>query len=170
MNYFELFGLPVSYDLSVGELKDRYRDLQRAFHPDRYAAGSQSEKLLAMQKATEINDAFATLKSSVERAEYMLKLAGLDISHETTTLKDPAFLMQQMEYREHLEEIQNLSDPLDEIMAFEDQLAEEHQNLVKNISVLLAQDEHQKAAAEVRKLKFIEKLQAELERLEDQAS
>lgn len=170
MNYFELFDFPVSYDLNTSVLKDRYRDLQRAFHPDRYAAGSQSEKLLAMQKATEINDAFSTLKSPVARAEYLLKLAGLDIAHETTTLKDPAFLMQQMEYREHLEEIEAMSDPFDAIMEFESQLAKEHNALEHRIASLLAEQNYQKTAAEVRKLKFIEKLQAELERLEDQAS
>ena len=168
MNYFELFNLEVGYDLDVKQLADHYRQLQRAFHPDQYAAGSESEKLMAVKKSAQINDAFSTLKSPVARAEYLLSLAGLDLAHETKTLQDPAFLMQQMEYREHLEDIQHMSDPLSAIVEFEQTLEQEQLALQGKISQQLKTEDFESAANSVRKLKFMFKLISELERLEDQ--
>ncbi|MER2493956.1 co-chaperone HscB [Catenovulum sediminis] len=169
MKFFEIFNLKPDFDIDVSLLSQKYRDLQRAFHPDQYASGSESEKLLALKKATEINDAYTTLKSPVSRAEYILKENGLDISHETTTIKDPSFLMQQMEYREHLEEISDMTEPYDAIIEFEDTLSAEQVELQEKISRDLRNAHHQEAASALRKLKFIVKLQAELERLEDQS-
>ncbi|MCU4676985.1 co-chaperone HscB [Catenovulum sp. 2E275] len=168
MNYFELFNFEVGYDLDVKQLADRYRQLQRAFHPDQYASGSESERLLAVKKSAQINDAFSTLKSPVARAEYLLAMAGIELSHETKTLQDPVFLMQQMEYREHLEDIQQMSDPLNAIMEFEQTLEQEQSALQQAISAQLQNKDFDAAANSVRKLKFMIKLNSELERLEDQ--
>ncbi len=170
MNYFELFNLEVGYDLDVKQLAAHYRQLQRAFHPDQYASGSESERLLAVKKSAQINDAFSTLKSPVSRAEYLLSLAGIDISHETKTIQDPEFLMQQMEYREHLEDILQMSDPLSAIIDFEKTLADEANQLQQAISQQLSQTDYDSAANSVRKLKFMIKLNNELERLEDQVA
>ncbi|EWH12341.1 co-chaperone HscB [Catenovulum agarivorans DS-2] len=170
MNFFEIFDFEPAFDLDVNTLSARYKNLQRAFHPDQYASANESQKLLALRKATEINDAYATLKSATSRAEYLLKLAGLDISHETTTVKDPSFLMQQMEYRERLEDISALSDPYDAIVAFEEELEAEQAELEALIGRELKSAHYEQAANAVRKLKFVNKLQTELERLEDEAS
>ncbi|WP_016954975.1 co-chaperone HscB [Catenovulum agarivorans] len=170
MNFFEIFNFEPDFNLDVNSLSARYKDLQRAFHPDQYASANESQKLLALQKATEINDAYATLKSTVSRAEYLLKLVGLDISHETTTVKDPSFLMQQMEYREKLEDISALSDPYDAIIEFEQELEQEQAELEATIGRELKSAHYEQAANAVRKLKFIKKLQVELERLEDEVS
>ncbi|KMT65522.1 co-chaperone HscB [Catenovulum maritimum] len=170
MNYFDLFKLPVSFELDSKKLAADYRLLQRHFHPDQYANASDGEKLLAVKKAAEINDAFTTLKSPIARAEYILSLNGLDIAHETQTIQDTAFLMQQMEYREHLEDIENNPDPFDAIVEFEAELAQ-HVKLFQNqLATQLAESLYNEAADSVRKLKFIVKLQTELERLEDQVA
>ncbi|WAJ69024.1 co-chaperone HscB [Catenovulum adriaticum] len=170
MNFFELFNLEAGYDLDVKLLAERYRQLQRAFHPDKYASGSESERLLAVKKSAQINDAFSTLKSPVARAEYLLNLVGIDLAHETKTLQDPEFLMQQMEYREHLEDVQAMSDPFPAIVDFEKTLAQEQATLQQSISQQLADAAYDDAANSVRKLKFIIKLNHELERLEDQVT
>lgn len=170
MNYFEIFSLPVSFDVNLALLNSSYRELQRAVHPDKFAHASEQQQLLSVQKAAQINDAYQTLKSPVSRAEYMLKLAGVELHHEQQTIKDPVFLMQQMELREELEEISDTADPEKAIAAFEGQLKLMINGLQDKIRSLLQTGEPQalaQAADEVRKLKFKLKLQHELEQLEE---
>ena len=170
MNYFELFSLPVNFTVDVAKLSTAYRDLQRTVHPDKFAHASEQQQLLSVQKAAQINDAFQTLKHPVSRAEYLLSLAGIELQHEHQTLKDPVFLMQQMELREELEEISETADPEAAIAAFERQLKGMIADLQANIQRLLDDGESKalaQAADEVRKLKFKLKLQQELEQLEE---
>ena len=68
-NFFELFALPVSYEIDNNALRERYRELQRSVHPDRYANASAQEQRLAMQGSTFINEAFETLKDPLWRAQ-----------------------------------------------------------------------------------------------------
>ncbi|AOT07119.1 co-chaperone HscB [Pseudoalteromonas luteoviolacea] len=170
MRYFELFNLPVSYIVDLTLLNQRYLELQRAVHPDKFAGKSEREKLMAVQKTSEINDALAVLKHPAKRAEYMLSEQGVDIRAEQQTLQDPAFLMQQMELREALEDIQHSSDPETEIDAFEAQIKQlDTQYSAQLAEQLVSQDTDvlEVAADNIRKLKFIYKLREELSRIED---
>ena len=103
-NYFDVFGLPVSFDLDITELSERFVDLQKAIHPDRHSAGTDQEKRRSMQTATYVNTAHETLKSPLKRAIYLLKLKGVEIAHNPQL--PPDFLMEQIELREDLEAIQ----------------------------------------------------------------
>jgi len=109
-NYFELFELPVSFDLDTAELASRYRSLQRQFHPDRFAAAPEADRRRAMQMTAQINAAFQTLKDEVARGRYILRLHGVSTDEETDTRMDPAFLMEQMELREALDEARGAAD------------------------------------------------------------
>jgi molecular chaperone HscB len=104
-NYFELFGLPVGFTVDSAELARKFRELQRQFHPDRYAAAPDLEKRLALQYATYINEANDCLKSPLSRAQYLMELAGFP-RQESTMQNDTVFLLQQMEWREALDEAQ----------------------------------------------------------------
>lgn len=167
MNYFELFGLPPDYAVELQPLAVTYRELQKQFHPDRYATASDAERLMALQKASEINDAFQTLKSPLRRAEYLLSLTGIELRAEQQTLRDPAFLMQQMEWREQLEDIVHSQQPEADIAAFEATLKSSQAQLQSTLEMQLTQQEYEAAAVNVRKLKFMFKLQDELERIEE---
>ncbi|WP_116473652.1 co-chaperone HscB [Zobellella maritima] len=167
MNYFELFGLPEQFVLDKQALADTYRQLQMQFHPDKFASRPERERLQAVQRAAQINDAFSTLKQPLTRAEYLLSLHDVDIRAEQQTLKDPAFLMQQMEWREQLEEIADAADIFGAIMAFDRELQQEYQSLIGLLEAQLAEREWSQSADTVRKLKFMTKLQSELERLEE---
>ncbi|WP_375055519.1 co-chaperone HscB [Zobellella sp. DQSA1] len=167
MNYFELFGLPVQFALDSQALAGTYRQLQMQFHPDKFASRPERERLLAVQRAAQINDAFTTLKQPLNRAEYLLSLYGIDIRAEQQTLKDPLFLMQQMEWREQLETIPEANDVFGAIMAFERELGLVSAELFNELERQLDTSCWQEAADTVRKLKFMTKLHAELERLED---
>ncbi|MBQ5241500.1 co-chaperone HscB, partial [Klebsiella pneumoniae] len=110
MDYFTLFGLPASYTLSLEQLAVRYQDLQRQYHPDKFASAPAAEQLAAVQHSATINQAWQTLRHPLTRAEYLLSLHGFDLASEQHTVRDTAFLMEQLELREELDEIGQAKD------------------------------------------------------------
>ncbi|NOH92344.1 co-chaperone HscB [Vibrio sp. AIC-3] len=167
MNHFELFGLPLQFQLDGSLLSSQFRDLQRQFHPDKFATASERDRLLAVQKAAQINDAYQVLKNPISRAEYLLVQHGEDIRGEQQTLQDPMFLMEQMELREELEEIAGSSDPEDALFAFEGKVSKMYKQQLIAIQQELDSEAWLEAADRVRKLKFIAKLKNEIELVED---
>lgn len=167
-NFFELFGLPVGFGLDKAELSERYRELQRLVHPDRFASGSDQERRISLQQATQVNEAFETLKDPLKRAQYLLQLNGLEDDGQQTT-KDTAFLMGQMELREELAEARHQADPhaaLDKLMR---QIGDMIKTVVTQMTLQFesATPEQLAAASEsVRKMQFLNKLHAEAEALE----
>ncbi|MDX7736977.1 co-chaperone HscB [Aeromonas caviae] len=167
MNHFELFGLAEGFELDTRQLADTYRQLQTQFHPDRFATAPEREQLAAVQRAAQINDAFTTLKAPLRRAEYLLSLRGTDIRGEQQTLQDPAFLMQQLEWRERLADLKGDADPEGAIKDFRQEIRHDHLALMQRLTDSLTRGEDLQAADCVRKLKFVDKLLEELERFED---
>jgi molecular chaperone HscB len=168
-NYFDLFGLPVSFDVDNAVLTERYRDLQRSVHPDKFANATDRERRLSVQQAALINEAFQALKSPLSRARYLLGLHGLEINDESNTVMDGAFLMQQMELRESLEEI-GASRDLDALGSFMDDVSAQRKLLVQRLAELFA-EAGEEQLAEAHKLtlqmQFLDKLLAEAETLEE---
>ncbi|MDH5371223.1 MAG: Fe-S protein assembly co-chaperone HscB, partial [Gammaproteobacteria bacterium] len=113
--HFELFELPVSFDIDLKDLSQRYRDLQSAVHPDKFANASDQERRLSVEKAAAINDAYQTLKSPQHRARYMLELQSVSFDDEKDMALDPAFLMEQIELREALAELSEKDEPLESL-------------------------------------------------------
>lgn len=171
MNYFQLFDLPEQFELDLTELGSRYLALQKRFHPDNFAAGSERDRLLSVQQTANINDAYHSLKQPLLRAEHLLALRGLKISNEQRSFTEPAFLMQQMELREQLAEVREQADPEQAIADIEQQLLRQRKLLQNNLNQALCAgttEQDQLAAELVRKLKFFYKLQQELELIEQQ--
>ncbi|MBZ6071106.1 co-chaperone HscB [Aeromonas schubertii] len=167
MNHFELFGLVPGFPLDGAALAETYRRLQSQFHPDRFAAAPEGERLAAVSRAALINEAYAVLKSPLRRAEYLLSLQGHDIRGESRTLQDTAFLMQQLEWREALEDLRAAEEPEGAIDAFRREIKGEHKGLMGRLEHQLEEGAWESAADTVRKLKFVDKMLEELERLED---
>ncbi|MGL6261193.1 co-chaperone HscB [Vibrio sp. WXL210] len=167
MNYFELFGLPSQFKLDGGLLSSQFRELQKQFHPDNFASASERDRLMAVQKASEINDAYQTLKQPISRAEYMLSLNGIDIRAEQQTLQDLEFLMEQMELREELEHISSSPDGADELFDFDSKVSKMYKQHLGFVEQQIQAQAWDEVADLVRKLKFIAKLKNEIERVED---
>lgn len=167
MNHFELFGLPNQFELDNNTLSETFRDLQRRFHPDKFASASERDRLMAVQKAAEINDAYQILKSPISRAEYILVLKGIDIRAEQQTMSDPMFLMEQMELREEIETIAQSGDPESLLFDFDNKVQRMYQQQLKELKQQLEDQQWDIAADGVRKIKFINKLRYEIEQLED---
>jgi molecular chaperone HscB len=168
-NHFELFGLPRSYRVNGDLLAERYRALQRALHPDRYAAAGDREKRLAMQASTRVNEAFQILKDPLGRACYLLSLHQGDFTYEKETTQDMAFLMEQMELREALAGVKSQNDPLAAVGEILNRLAEQSEVLVDELETLLEAPSAQDLEAAqklVRRLQFVTKCRADAENLE----
>lgn len=168
-SYFELFGLPTSFDLDVEALAERYRELQRVVHPDRYANASEHERRLAVQGSSHINQAFQVLKEPLARARYMLSLHCVQVEAGKDTTSDPVFLMEQIELREALAEARGSDDPYAVVAAVMGRLHEQRQELITALLVQFAdpKTEHLDAAREnIRKMQFLEKLRSDAESLE----
>ena len=164
--YFEIFGLHPTFHVDAVALSARYRELQREFHPDKYAAKSEREQMLAMQYAAQINEAHNTLRHPVLRAGYLLKLAGVEVSPEQTT-SDAEFLMQQMMLRERLEDVRDAADPA----AALDELGEEVRGLFateqRQFAEVFAAGDLDAGKDSLLKLQFLSKLQQQVEELEE---
>ncbi len=170
LNYFQLFGIEVSFDVDLNHLSQTYQNLQKAVHPDKFAHGSSQEQLLAVQKSAEINDAYQILKQPLKRAEHILTLRGVDLPNEQHTFGDTNFLMRQMELREMLAEVKLANDVDAALEKAQQALAQEYQ---QHFTLLQTQMNENNSAANalacdnLRKLKFYQKLNIEVERLED---
>ena len=101
---FELFGLPRSFRLEPGALDSRRRDLLGEVHPDRFAAADAASRRAAMQWAVRVNEAYSRLGNDLARAAYLCELHGAAIAAENNTAMPAEFLMQQMAWRESLDE------------------------------------------------------------------
>ena len=168
-NYFELFGLPVSYVVDMDRLTTRYRELQRVMHPDRYASASDYERRLSIQGATQVNQAHETLKDPIQRARYMLSLSGMDMSADNETTKDAVFLMEQLELREVLEEARGAPDPYAAISEFMEGINKRITSMVGQMAVQFetgAPEQLEAAKETLRKMQFLRKLRDDAESIE----
>ena len=101
---FELFGLPRQFAQDRAAVDERWKQLQREAHPDRFAAQGAAAQRVAMQWSVRINEAYQRLKDPLKRAAYLCELAGAPINAEKNTAMPREFLMEQMAWREELEE------------------------------------------------------------------
>lgn len=160
-DYFALFDLPVRFALDVNVLRDKYRALQAKVHPDKFANASTQDKRLSVQYASYVNQAFQALRDPVERGKYLLELKGQAWGDESATIKDPAFLMEQMELRETLAEL-----PAEQLSQFLADIGQRMSEQELNLGHLLDGDnvaDLGSARVCVQKLQFLKRLQFEAE-------
>lgn len=168
-NYFELFGLPVDFMVDTVALAERYHDLQKVVHPDRYANAGEQEQRLSLQQATLVNEAYDALRDPLARARYMLGLNGIDLDAQHETTHDAAFLMQQLELREALAEARGLDDPMPVLDQLLGQIGGMLKNQIAQLAVQLeaaTPDQLEAARESVRKMQFLKKLHSQAEAIE----
>lgn len=162
-NHFELFHLPVAYPIDLPALEQAYREVQREVHPDRFANTSATEQRMAAQWATQVNEAYRTLKSPLARGRYLLTLHGIDTEEESNTAMPVDFLLQQMEWREAVEGAKQSKDDV-ALERLTNQKRQEEKRLFALLAEQLGADTTRPGAREtVRKLRFLEKLGEEID-------
>ena len=162
-SYFKLFNLPQRFQLDQSALETAYHELHAQVHPDRHAHLTEAERRRSMQWATRVNEGFQVLKKPLARAQYLLELAGIDTGLETNTAMSPEFLMEQMEWREAIEEARHAGDggALEQLHA---RLRQQARAMIEQVEELLDIQQNLSAAAEmVRRLMFIERLQLDID-------
>ena len=163
---FELFGLPERFAQERAAIDARWKALQGEAHPDKFAAQGPAAQRVAMQWSVRINEAYRRLKDPLRRAAYLCELRGAPIDAENNTAMPAQFLVEQMEWREALDDAQGKA----ELDALDGQLSQARYQALQGIGKLLdEQDAAAAAAQQVRALMFIERfgrdVQARLEQL-----
>ena len=157
---FELFGLPAQFAQARAEIDQRWKDLQREMHPDRFAAQGAAAQRLAMQWSVRINEAYQRLKDPLKRAAYLCELRGAPVNAENNTAMPAAFLMQQMAWREALDEASSAT----ELDGLDQQIQASHREALQVCATLLdEQDDAVSAVQQVRALMFIERFRDDLQ-------
>jgi len=170
LNYFQLFNIEASFDVDLQLLSSSYQTLQKTVHPDKFAHSSEQDQRIAVQKSAQINDAYQTLKNPLQRAAYMLVERGVDMPNEQHSFQDTSFLMRQMELREMLEDVRHSGDVDAALLEVQKVLSTEYLELSQQMIVQISENNaasNSAACDNLRKLKFYQKLNVEVDRLED---
>jgi molecular chaperone HscB len=164
--HFALFELQPAFRVDQAQLAARYRELAKAVHPDRFADAGEREQRLALEQSASLNEAYQTLKSGPRRALYLLALGGRELPLEVT-VQDPEFLLQQMRWREELEDLQESAD-LAGVAAFKKRLKAAQDELDEDFSACWSDAARREEAERlVRRMQFLDKLAHEVRDLEE---
>lgn len=158
-NDFALFDVPVQFAQDRSQLDARWKALQREAHPDRFAAEGAAAQRVAMQWSVRINEAYQRLKDPLKRAAYLCELQGAPVQAENNTAMPAAFLMQQMAWRESLEN----TDSAAALEALADEVAGVQRQVQQELARLLDEvKDPAQAVGQVRALMFIERFMQEV--------
>jgi molecular chaperone HscB len=158
---FTLFGLPERQALDRADLDARWRQLQAEVHPDRFAGEGAAAQRIAMQWAVRVNEAYQRLKDPLRRAAYLCERRGAPIRAHDNTAMPAAFLMQQMQWREALEEAAGAAA----VEGLQAEVVAAERTMLDEVARLLDdQGDAAAAAAEVRALMFVDRFRQDIER------
>lgn len=159
-NDFELFGLVPQFAQDRAAIDARWKDLQREAHPDKFAAQGAAAQRIAMQWSVRINEAYQRLKDPLKRAAYLCELNGAAVNAENNTAMPASFLMQQMTWREELDD----ADSAQALDALGDQVLLARRETLQRCGELLDQHkDFKQAVQQVRALMFIERFASDVE-------
>jgi len=162
---FELMGLPRQFALDRALLDERWKALQKQAHPDRFAGEGGVAQRVAMQWSVRINEAYQRLKQPLKRAAYLCELYGAPVRAEDNTAMPTAFLMQQMEWREALDDA--VSE--DDVESLSLEVSSVKRTMLQKCEQLLAAPESAAEAVQtVRSLMFVERFEQDIERRREQ--
>lgn len=158
---FTLFGLAPRFGLDVAALDARWRALQAEVHPDRFAAEGGSAQRIAMQWAVRVNEAYRRLKDPLARAAYLCEQRGVAVNAENNTAMPAAFLMQQMAWREALEDAPDLAA----VQALDAEVRARQKDLFHTLATTLDEaGDTAEAVQQVRALMFVARFRRDIER------
>lgn len=161
---FSLFGLPQRYALDRADLDARWKRLAAQVHPDRHIGQGAAAQAQSMQWALRVNEAYRRLRDPLARAAYLCERLGAPIEAESNTHMCTAFLSEQMQWREALDEAEHERAI--------DQLTEAVMTRQRGLFDTVARelDEHHqpaRAAEAVRSLMFVARFLTDIEKRRD---
>jgi molecular chaperone HscB len=162
MSYFAAFDLTPGFALDLEALSTRFRDLQSVAHPDRFTSASDAEKRAALERATEVNEAYQTLRDPVRRAMYLLWLKNVNGMDEKNTSMPHDFLVEQIEWREAIADAK-LKEDVDRLDEMNTELQSVLGSLGDTFSAAYEGDHLPIASTLARKMRFTQKLIEEVD-------
>ena len=166
-SYFELFQLPIQFDIDTTQLASHFRELQTTYHPDKFVNATGDERFESVKITTFINEARDTLLDSRLRARYLLGLKGVDFNDEIDTSKDPMYLMQQMELRESIEDAEHADDPFEELDSLRRIVKQRQLEVEDDFKNAYEDSQFDEAKQAALKLRFCERIISEIKRIEE---
>lgn len=151
---FALFGLPRRFAVDRALLDERWKALQRQAHPDRFAHQGPAAQRVAMQWSVRINEAYHRLRDPLRRAAYWCELHGVPVDAESNTAMSADFLLQQMQWREALDEARDAADIEALLQTVE---AQRRERLAALADAIDQRQDARAAVEQVRALMFIER-------------
>jgi len=82
-DFFSFFGLPRRLEIEEAALEREFYALSRKLHPDVYSRASEREQAWSLEKTSQLNDAYRTLKDPISRTEYLLQLEGIELEEQS---------------------------------------------------------------------------------------
>jgi len=162
---FQLFAVPPTFAQEREVLDARWKELQREAHPDRFAAQGAAAQRVAMQWSVRINEAYQRLKDPIRRASYICELNGAPLDAENNTAMPPDFLMQQMEWRETLDDVADIAS----LEKLNTEVEAGRTRALSSLDWLIDEKgDYPAAAKQVRALMFIERFAQDVEAKFDQ--
>jgi molecular chaperone HscB len=176
MDAFDVLGLAPALDLDLTALEQRYRDLQRALHPDKFVHASSSERRESLSRAVSVNEAYRLLKDELKRAELLFaRLTGKKADDGQATA-DPELLMEVMELRENLARARKHRDLAqakrlsDEVHALQETTGAGLRTAYATLAEGPNQRAQEQAARALSRLRYYRRFQDEAAALEDDVS
>lgn len=105
IDYFAFFGLPQKLTIDLPAIEQRFHSLSWKLHPDHFAKASGEERQLSLDRSSELNDAYRTLRDPIARVEYLLGLAGMRKEGQKKQQAPPELLEEVFELNEWLDEL-----------------------------------------------------------------
>jgi molecular chaperone HscB len=109
---FDTLGIAPAFEVDLAAAEQRYRELSRVLHPDKYVGASAGERRMSLGKAVEVNEAWRLIRDPVRRAEALFRRNGVEVREGQEPKADPELLMEMMEQREALSEARARGDKL----------------------------------------------------------
>ena len=141
-DYFAFFGLQEKLSLDSAQLEEQFHKLSWKLHPDNFVRAGDFERDLSLNRSSELNDAYRTLREPISRVEYLLLRRGLRKEGTTKQQAPPELLEEVFELNESLDELREaraeggdlaaLREPLDAAQKnFQEKLEEVDAELVR---------------------------------------
>jgi molecular chaperone HscB len=133
VDYFAFFGLSQKLTMDPTALEAQFHKLSWKLHPDNFVRASEFERNLSLERSSELNDAYRTLRDPIARIEYLLLHLGLRKEGTTRQQAPPELLEEVFELNESLDELREARAEGGDTAALRERLAEAQQNFQQKL-------------------------------------
>lgn len=162
-NYYKLLGIAEHFRIDTETLSERFKALQRQWHPDKFGQAGQAEQEAAAAMSARLNEAYATLRTPDRRAKHLLHLrTGSPVTNGSPEYAplDPAFLVWVVETREA---IASAAGNVKLMKPLKEEARSATEQCLKAIAAAFEQGDLSRAGEETGKLQYLRRIESAIE-------